>query len=118
MKTYQPYQLTKSCELGTIKSTTNKFTGVSLPGGFVKTKTAHYVPLKRTKAQKYSLLGTTLEHTIEIVIQHQDLTDIDVAHINGADYDIIDNSPDDSSEYITYDILTLKKIEKVGGKSG
>ncbi|MFT8558006.1 phage head closure protein [Liquorilactobacillus hordei] len=117
MKTYQPYQLTNVCLLGTFKSITNKFTGVSVPT-FVKAKEAHYVQLKRTRSQKYSLVGTSLADTIEIVIQHQNLDNIDTVQLNRIDYDISDNSPDDSNEYLTYDILTLKKIEKVGDKSG
>lgn len=117
MKIYQPYQLTKVCLLGTFKSVTNKFTGVSIPT-FLKVKEAHYAQLKRTRSQKYSLVGTSLADTVEIVIQHQSLDNIDVVQLNEIDYNISDNSPDDSNEYLTYDILTLKKIKKVGDSSG
>lgn len=113
MKTYQPYQMTKTCQLGAVKSVKNKYSGVNIPT-FVASKTVHYAPLKRTFNQKYELVGTRLDETTEIAIQHQDIGDAQQVKIGDITYNILDNSIDDSVEYLTYDILTLKDTTKVG----
>lgn len=116
MKTYQPYQMAKTCQLGEVKSVRNKNSGVNIPT-FVPTKTVHYSPLKRTFNQKYELVSTRLDETIEIAIQHQDIGDAQQVKIGDITYNILDNSVDDSLEYITYDILTLKDVSKVGSNA-
>ncbi|WP_311408611.1 phage head closure protein [Liquorilactobacillus uvarum] len=118
MKTYKPYQMIKKCSLGKVEDVRNQHTGVTKPV-FSTVRDVHYAQVKRSLTQKYLIsLGSSLNDTIMIAIQHQDMTDIKLVKMNGVVYDIEDNSIDDSNVYIKYDILTLQENTKVGGSNG
>ncbi|KRL36618.1 hypothetical protein FD20_GL001161 [Liquorilactobacillus uvarum DSM 19971] len=118
MKTYKPYQMIKKCSLGKIEDVRNQYTGVTKPV-FSTVRDVHYAQVKRSLTQKYLIsLGSSLNDTIMIAIQHQDMTDIKLVKMNEVVYDIEDNSIDDSNVYIKYDILTLQENTKVGGSNG
>lgn len=116
-KIYKPHELNKVAQLGTTDFKRNELTGVNLPTFVPQFTKIHYTAIKRTIEQKVGILGTELEHTIMIVVRHnpefEDMEKVKVA--NGTEYDIVDVSADDSDNYITYDIITMRKSEKVEG---
>lgn len=113
---YQPYELNRIAEFGTIKSVRNEYTGVNIPQ-FVSEFKLHYATIKRTLDQQYQLVGTSIADTILIVIRHNSKVN-DALHVtlrDGIEYRIESISADDSNNYLTYDILTLAKVQKGGG---
>lgn len=117
-KIYKPYELNKIAQLGTTESVRNEFTGANLPTFISQFSKIHYTSIKRTIDQKVGILGTALENTVMIVVRHnpefENMEKVIVA--NGTEYDIVDVSSDDTNQYITYDIITMKKSEKVGAE--
>lgn len=80
----------------------------------------HCALYQRSLAQQYSLLGTKLEGTIVVAVRSQ-------YHVNdklqakldddSTIYDIVTISRDDSHSLNRYDLITLKKSEKVGASN-
>lgn len=114
-KVYSPYRMDKKASFGSTKSVT-KPSGVSVPE-FSEDFKLHYSSVKRTLTQTYQLEGTELQDTKVIAIQHNPkVNDTLRVELAGVQYKIVDDSIDDSSNYLTYDLLTIKKVSK-GGKS-
>ncbi|WP_404975669.1 phage head closure protein [Weissella paramesenteroides] len=72
-------------------------------------------PKRRTITQQYQIAGTSLEDTIVIGVRHDEriIKGIGVFY-DGVHYDIEDVSADDSNNYITYDLITVKEVKKNG----
>lgn len=114
-KVYSPYQMNKKASFGSIKSVT-KPSGVNVPE-FTEEFKLHYSSVKRTLTQTYQLQGTELQDTKVIAIQHNPkVNDSLRVVLSGVQYKIVDDSIDDSNNYLTYDLLTIKKVTK-GGNS-
>lgn len=116
---YAPYQFNRIAEFGTWKSTEDPITHVNLPV-FNHIAKLHYARRKRTIVESYQAVNTKFEDTFMIVIRHNHkLSSIDeplVVKIDEKLYDVISYSPDDD-DYNSYDLLTLKRSDKVGGGS-
>lgn len=109
--TYPPYLFSKTADFGSSKSVTNEFTGVS-ESTFVKQFTLHVYPQKRTLDMQYRALGTDYQDARTLVIRHNKrVTNSLQVQYEGKTYKIISISPDDSSNYQTYDFLTIQSVE-------
>lgn len=110
---YSPSDFNKIFWFGVFESKVNPNTGISVPA-FVEKERMHYKPQRKTVTQRYALIGTDLENTSIIVIQHSKLSDTyQYLKIGGKTYKIIDYSIDDSNHYMTYDFLTIKESKGV-----
>lgn len=109
MLKYKPSDFNKSVKFGTVESVMNENNG-NMIDTFVPQFTLKYAPKTRTMTQQYTILGTKLEDTILIVVRHNKKVQSTLLAMlpDGQYYDIIGNSPDDSNNVITYDIVTLK----------
>lgn len=68
---------------------------------------------RRTLNQQYQAIGTTVEDSIVIGVRHDDaiIKTLGIT-INNINYQIIDISSDESNNYLTYDLITIKKVTK------
>lgn len=99
----------KKVQLGDIKSVKNKYTGAS-DNTFVESMTVWFASKTRTLSQSYQLQGTALENSRTIIIRHNSsVEELKVAVIDNVQYDIVNYSPDETSNIIRYDYLTLKR---------
>lgn len=92
--------------------------GVNVPS-FVDELTLHYAKVNLTIMQRYGTTGSTLEHSTIIAIRHNPKVKepmlVKLADDNT--YRITNVSTNDD-DYISYDLLTLEKTDKVGGPNG
>lgn len=99
----------KKVQLGAVKSVKNKYTGAS-DNTFVESMTVWFASKTRTLSQSYQLQGTALENSRTIIIRHNSsVEELKVAVIDNVQYDIVNYSPDETSNIIRYDYLTLKR---------
>lgn len=99
----------KKVKLGAVKSVKNKYTGAS-DNIFVESMTVWFASKTRTLSQSYQLQGTALENSRTIIIRHNSsVEELKVAVIDNVQYDIVNYSPDETSNIIRYDYLTLKR---------
>lgn len=104
----QPWQFNKVANFGSMQSVQNPKTGMRVQK-FVKEFSLHYMVKNRTLNQQYATLGTSLENTIVIVINHSKLIQENqlVQLADGKTYRVINLSIDDSTQVTRYDYLTL-----------
>lgn len=104
----QPWQFNKVANFGSMQSVQNPKTGMRVQQ-FVKEFSLHYMVKNRTLNQQYATLGTSLENTIVIVINHSKLIQENqlVQLADGKTYRVINLSIDDSTQVTRYDYLTL-----------
>ena len=99
----------KKVQLGDVKTLTNEYTGAGYDG-FVPALTVWFASKTRTLSQSYQLQGTALENSRTIIIRHNSSAEkLKVAEIDNVQYDIVNYSPDETSNIIRYDYLTLKR---------
>lgn len=99
----------KKVQLGDIKTETNEYTGAGYDK-FVPALTVWFASKTRTLSQSYQLQGTTLENSRTIIIRHNPaVEELKAAVIDNVQYDIVNYSPDETSNIIRYDYLTLKR---------
>lgn len=118
---YRAYQMAGIAEFCTLEAVENRNTGMTTVKP-VTVMTQHYAPIRRTLNQTYSLVGTELDNTRIIAVQHTgklvDLLESNPhkvqVRIKGAMYNIVTNSIDDTNVYIKYDLLTIRKVERNG----
>ncbi|WP_099045124.1 phage head closure protein [Leuconostoc citreum] len=68
---------------------------------------------RRTITQNYSVVGTSLADTLVIGVKHDERINKTLGiTVKGVNYQILDISPDDSNNYLTYDLITVKKVVK------
>lgn len=109
-------RLNHKIEFGTVKSIPNENTG-DYDTEFVPSLTVHCAMYQRSQTQQYALVGTRLDNTIVVAIRSRDtITDQLKARFVGETgvYSIADISKDASGLPVGYDLVTLKKTEKVG----
>ena len=115
---YSPYLFSKKADFGTTKSVLNDNSGVNEPC-FVKQFSLHVYPQKRTLDMQYRALGTNYQNAITLVVRHtHQINDQLKVKYDGEEYQIINISSDDSTNYQTYDFLTLQKIDGESGSNG
>lgn len=104
----QPWQFNKVANFGSMQSVQNPKTGMRVQK-FVKEFSLHYMVKNRTLNQQYATLGTSLENTIVIVINHSKLIQENqlVQLPDGKTYRVVNLSVDDSTQITRYDYLTL-----------
>lgn len=104
----QPWQFNKVANFGSMQSVQNPKTGMRVQQ-FVKEFSLHYMTKNRTLNQQYATLGTSLENTIVIIINHSKLIQENqlVQLADGKTYRVINLSIDDSTQVTRYDYLTL-----------
>lgn len=67
----------------------------------------------RTLTQNYNVVGTDLSDTLVIGVKHDERINKTLGiTIKGVNYQILDISPDDSNNYIAFDLVTVKKVTK------
>ena len=111
---YPPYLFNQIADFGTVKSETNRHTGMQVPT-FVKKLTLHVYQQKTTLNRLYEAIGTEYENTLTLVINHNpQVTDLLRVKYRGKVYRIVNLSPDESANYVTYDFLTLSLDKKAG----
>lgn len=118
---YRAYQMAGVAEFCTLKAVENRTTGMTTVKP-VTVMTQHYAPIRRTLNQTYSLVGTELDNTRIVAVQHTgELVDLLESNphkvqvrIKGVMYNIVTNSIDDTNVYIKYDLLTIRKVERNG----
>lgn len=67
----------------------------------------------RTLSQNYNIVGTTLENTLVIGVKHDERINKTLGiTVKGVNYEILDISPDESNNYIAYDLVTVKAVNK------
>ena len=99
----------KKVQLGDVKTLTNEYTGAGYDG-FVPKINVWFASKTRTLSQSYQLQGTSLENSRTIIIRHnQAIEKLKLAVIDNVQYDIVNYSPDETSNIIRYDYLTLKR---------
>lgn len=89
---------------------------------FVPKQTLHFAYYQRSQTQQYQLLGTELENTVVIAVRSQyHVDDTQLARIKGdvkqTTYKVMTISRGEAHSPINYDLITLKDIAKIGGKS-
>lgn len=107
---FAPYQMKHLLTLNKLVEQENKYTGQvqTVP---VADITKHCAIIKKTLSQKYALVGTHLEGTLNVAIRHRkgiEKQQYQSATLDGVDYSVVDVSVDDDN-YLSYDIITLKK---------
>ena len=88
---------------------------------FVPERTLYCAFYQRTQNQNYQLLGTKLEDTIVIAVRSRAKVDNSLlVRLNGhkATYKILSIARDNTRFPDTFDLITLKDIEKVGDGNG
>lgn len=68
---------------------------------------------RRNLTQQYAVIGTTIEDSIVIGVAHDSRINKSMGvTLAGVNYQILDVSPDESNNYLTYDLITIKKVAK------
>lgn len=99
----------KKVQLGDVKTLTNEYTGAGYDS-FVPKINVWFASKTRTLSQSYQLQGTALENSRTIIIRHNSSAEkLKAAEIDNVQYDIVNYSPDETSNIIRYDYLTLKR---------
>lgn len=111
---FLPSMFNKKVEFGTIQNVANDNTG-DYDSKFVSQFNLWCYPQKRTLTQQYQLLGIQLEDTTVLIVRHNPSITKQLK-VKYADryYNILNISSDDSLNYMAYDYLTVKLINKVG----
>lgn len=104
-----PADFNKKVQLGDVETETNEHTGAGY-AGFVPKINVWFASKTRSLSQSYQLQGTLLENSRTIIIRHnQAVEKLKLAVIDNVQYDIVNYSPDETSNIIRYDYLTLKR---------
>ena len=109
---YSPYAMRNKADFYTIgeRSSTS---GVTITDR-VKSFTLHYAQIKITLNQRFYSTGQSLKGTVIIAIRHNaKVTETMQVKLSDGFYSIYDISRG-YDDYISYDLITLKEIDKVG----
>ena len=68
---------------------------------------------RRNLTQQYAVIGTTVEDSIVIGVAHDSrITKALGVTLAGVNYQILDISPDETNNYLAYDLITIKQVAK------
>ena len=114
---YPLYRMRHKAKFGVPAETENAM-GVTI-SGFKELFTLHYAKIQLTFNQRYGALGTSLHNKIIIAVRHNPKIKqpMLVKLSENEEYEIVDISTN-NDDYISYDLLTLQKTDKVGGSNG
>lgn len=114
---YPLYRMRHKAKFGVPGETENAM-GVTI-SGFKELFTLHYAKIQLTFNQRYGALGTSLQNKIIIAVRHNPKIKqpMFVKLSEDEKYKIVDISTN-NDDYISYDLLTLEKTDKVGGQNG
>lgn len=113
---YQPYQMRNKVTFNKVEETENSI------GQTVETSvpyfSKHCAKVKVSLNQKFRVIGTNAEHDLLLAIKHDKRLDDGYEYLTatfkGIEYRIIDiDSVDDN--YLSYDLVTLRKADGNGG---
>jgi len=109
---FKPSDLNVKVSFTTVKTVTNQNNGNSVKKPVTLfTKWGAYK--RRTINQQYTILGTTTEDSIVIGVRHDNSINKTLGiTIDNVNYQILDISSDESNNYLTYDLITIKKVSK------
>lgn len=109
---YSPYAMRHKAVFYTVGERLSK-SGVTIPTK-QKAFTLHYAQIKITLNQRFYATGQSLKGTVIIAVRHNDNIDETMqVELKDGIYSIYDISRD-SDDYIAYDLITLKRINKAG----
>ena len=104
-----PADFNQKAQFGKVKTVKNDFTGATSKE-FVKKLELWFASKTRTLSQQYQLQGTQLENSRTIIIRHNaNVEKLTIVKIGDTQYEIDSYSPDETSNIIRYDYLTLKR---------
>lgn len=113
-----PANFNRKAQFGTVKSVLNTNTG-GYNDSFVAQLSLWCAARTRTLTQQYQIENTELNDTIIITIHHNSKVNSSMRVVyQGKQYSIVDISSDDSNQYMTYDFVTMKLVNKAGGSNG
>lgn len=109
---YSPYSMRHKAIFYTIGERTS-ISGVTIPAR-VEAFTLHYAQVKITLNQRFYATGQSLKGTVIIAVRHNpNIEETMQVKLPDGFYSIYDISRD-YDDYISYDLITLKKVDKVG----
>lgn len=109
---FKPSELNKQVDFTTIKTVTSPVNGSQVKKP-VTIFTKWGAIRRRNLTQQYSVIGTTIEDSIVIGVAHDSrITKTLGVTLAGVNYQILDVSPDETNNYLTYDLITIKKVAK------
>ena len=111
---YPLYQMRHKAVFGLSDEQENAM-GVTIPK-FKELMTLHYAKIKLTLNQRYGVTGSNLQHAVIIAVRHNNKlsSKMQVKLADGFTYSISEISSNDD-DYISYDLLTLHRVNKIGG---
>ncbi|WP_057742887.1 phage head closure protein [Liquorilactobacillus capillatus] len=102
-------------QFGTVKSVLNDNIG-DYDIKFIADFKTWCKPSKRSRMQQYSLYGTSLNDSLDLIVRHDDRISTELkALYKGQVYDILVYNPNDGNNYMAYDYLTIKISKKKEG---
>lgn len=109
---FKPSDLNKKVDFTTVKTVISPINGSSVKKP-VTLFTKKGAIRRRTLNQQYQAIGTTVEDSIVIGVRHDDAINKTMGvTLDGVNYKILDISADESNNYLTYDLITIKKVAK------
>ncbi|MCC4501835.1 phage head closure protein [Limosilactobacillus reuteri] len=108
---YDPYKMRHKAVFYTVGERLSK-SGVTIPAKN-KAFTLHYAQIKITLNQRFYATGQSLKGTVIIAVRHNNIDETMQVELKDGMYSIYDISRD-SDDYIAYDLITLKRINKAG----
>ncbi|NRD13589.1 phage head closure protein [Pediococcus acidilactici] len=106
-----PVDFNQRIEIGTVKTVQNRINGTSKPD-FVSQFSLYCAPYTRSIATSYQLTAEQLEQVVVIIRHNPKVYEGIRCRYKGKLYDVINDSMDDSSNYLSCDYLTLKRVTK------
>ena len=109
---FKPSDLDKQVDFTTIKTVISPVNGSSVKKP-VTLFTKWGAIRRRTLNQQYQAIGTTVEDSIVIGVTHDSRINKTLGvTLAGVNYQILDVSADENNYYLTYDLITIKKVAK------
>ena len=106
-----PVDFNQRIEIGTVKTVQNRINGTSKP--ILDSQFSLYcAPYTRSIASSYQLTSEQLEQVVVIIRHNPKVYEGIQCKYKGKLYDVINDSMDDSNNYLSCDYLTLKRITK------
>ncbi|MDB1562608.1 phage head closure protein [Pediococcus pentosaceus] len=106
-----PVDFNQRIQIGTVKTIQNPINGTSKQI-LVNQFSLYCAPYTRSIASSYQLTAEQLEQVVVIIRHNPKVYEGIQCKYKGKFYDVINDSIDDSSNYLSCDYLTLKKVTK------
>ncbi|MBU7530756.1 phage head closure protein [Lactiplantibacillus pentosus] len=106
-----PVDFNQRIQIGTVKTVQNPINGTSKQT-FISQFSLYCAPYTRSIAYSYQLTAEQLEQVVVIIRHNPKVYEGIKCQYKGKLYDVINDSIDDSSNYLSCDYLTLKQVTK------